>query len=871
MERAVWDKAQEIFHLVVELSAERQKAALQDLCGGDAAMLAQVEGMLEEDRRQGFMLDGGIAPLAGVFANGGAQEEHWRHVEQIGPYRIERMLGEGGMGVVYLAERTEIGGKVAIKLLRDAWVSPARRRRFAQEQSTLAQLNHPGIAQLYEADALPDGTPWFVMEYVDGLALTQYWAERKGSIEECLWLFRGVCEAVLFAHRRAIIHRDLKPSNILVTAERRVKLLDFGIAKHLDEAESRRDATMTGLRLMTPAYAAPEQQHGGVVGVFTDVYALGVLLYELLSGELPFDEAALAQSTRPEPKRPSTVAKEGRFAAAISRGEWADLNVMCLTAMRPEPERRYQSVEAMIRDIDAFLEKRPLEARADSWSYRLRKFVARRRVRLAYAACTLAVLAGLVGYFTYRLREARDEALAEAARTERMQMFTTNLFRGNESSVGPADDLRVKTLLDRGREEASSLSGDPDMQADMQETLGDIYRKLGDPKQADALLSAALERRRAQQATQPRKYALNLLELGLTRMDEAKLDEAEQLTRQALEVSRGVPRSMEQGGRPVAVDAMVALGSVLEAKGKYPEAAEMLSSALNLQPRSDVPNVDTALNLRELANVNFYQGHYTVAESLNRQVLAMHRSLYGEKHPEVAEDLNNLAAIQLELGNLSQAEAQYRQSLAITEGWYGPQHPKTAEDLTSLGRTLIREKKYQDSKTVLERALGIQQTVHGHDHPAVASALNELGNMATVQDDYQAAEARFREALEIWRRVYGDAHQFIGVGLSNIGSVYMGEKEYAKAEEMYRQALKVFLDTVHEDHTNTGITHLKLGRALLRQKRFAEAEPETLRGYETLVKLVAPGNGFLKAAKLDLTQIYTGLNRREDADRFRAQ
>ncbi|MDE1175704.1 MAG: tetratricopeptide repeat protein [Edaphobacter sp.] len=863
MEQADWAKAQRIFHKVAELPADLQSAALKDFCGDDEALRTCIASMLEEDRGDG-MLDGGIAPLAQSFLDSGTEKAYWRHVEQIGPYRLVRLLGEGGMGVVYQAERTDIGGMVAIKLLRDAWVSPARRQRFALEQRTLAQLKHSGIAQIYDANALPDGTPWFVMEYVDGVSLTEYWESQRGAVENCLRLFREVCAAVLYAHRRAIIHRDLKPSNILVTADGTVKLLDFGIAKHLAESETPREMTLAGMRPMTPVYSAPEQQSGAAVGVFTDVYALGILLYELLAGELPFDAAGTVR------RLPLEVLRS-RFAGLVGRGEWTDLTVLCATAIRVEPERRYQSVEAMIRDVDAFLEQRPLEAREESWIYRLRKFVIRRRVRLAYAAATGLMIAGLTLYFTLRLRQARDAALAEAARTERIQQFTSNLFRGNESTVGPAEDLRVKTLLDRGREEATSLSGDPDMQADMEETLGEIYRKLGDQKQAEMLLSSSLERRRSQAKSQPRKYAQNLIELGQLRTDEAKLDDAERLVRQGMDVSRSLPPGADDIAQPVAIKAMVALGTLLEAKGDYPQAANVLDSALRQRPRSDRPNADTAQNLRELANVNFYQGHYTVADSLNQQVLAMHRTLYGEKHPEVAEDLNNLGAIQHELGNLTQAETYYRQCLAIVESWYGPFSPKVAEDLTSLGRTLVHERHYQDAKPLLERALSIQVTTHGHDHPAVASALNELGAMALLEKSYREAEERFSEALNIWRTIYGGGHQFIGVGLSNLGSIYMAEKNYAKAEQMYRQALTVFIDTVHEGHTNTGIAHLKLGRALLRQKRYAEAEPETLRGYQTLMKLVAPTNSFLKAGRTDLIEIYTGLNRGQDADRFRSE
>jgi len=865
-----WEKIQTIFHDIADMPANAREVELQMRCDGDPDLLADVRELLLEDGRDDFILDKGLGAIASSFVS----DDHDARLnsmlgEQLGPYRIQRMLGEGGMGVVYLAERTDIGGFVAVKLLRDAWLSPARRRRFAFEQKTLAQLNHPAIARLYDADTLADGTPWFVMEYVEGLPLTQFWRAGKGSIEDCLRLFRRICEAVLYAHMRAIIHRDLKPSNVLVTEDGSVKLLDFGIAKHLHDASENMDATVTGLRAMTPAYAAPEQLNGTSVGVFTDVYSLGILLYELLTGKLPFDRSSIARySIDLDAARPSSLAKAERFTLPVSKAQWADLNMLCLTAMRPEPSRRYSSVEALIRDIDAFLDNRPLDAQADRWTYRAGKFISRHRAGLLYAAATFLLIAGLIGFFTLRLQRARNAALAQAERTERIQRFTANLFQGGDESAGPGSDLKVATLLQRGTQEVQSLSGDPQMQADMRETLGNIYRRLGDPRKADDLLSAALEERRSAPATDQRKIIDGTISLALARMEEARLGDAETLTRQALDMARHLPAS-DASTRPTIASAMLALGNVLEAKGDYGEDIKVLEDALKMQPQSGPPTTELAKNLAQLANAHFYSGHFSQAEALEQRALAMDRGLHGENHPQVAEDLNTLGAIQHELGNLHAAELYYRKSLAITEGWYGKEHPNTAQDLTSLGRTLVSEKQYNDARPVLERALHIQLTIHGHDHPAVASALNELGNLATQQDDYAVAEARYAEALQIWRSVYGNNHQFIGVGLSNLGSVYMGQKNFPKAEAMYREAVAVFIATVHEDHLNTAIAHLKLGRALLRQKRYAEAEKETLRAYETLSKLVAPSNNFLLSARKDLEAIYTGLNRKADADRYR--
>src|SRR6266704_2435498 len=287
MDATRWERIQALFHEVADLPGLAQRAFLEVECRDDPALVADVLGLLEEDARGDSLLDRDVAHVAGQVLE---QRIPPALLDQdFGPYRMKRVLGEGGMGVVYLAERADLGSVAAIKILLDAWLSPDRRERFASEQRTLAQLNHPSIARLYDADTLPDGTPWFAMEYVEGVPLTEYCSRRQSPIEERLKLVRSVCEAVQYAHSHAVIHRDLKPSNILVQPDGMVKLLDFGIAKQLDPRDTPQDQTRTGLSLMTPAYAAPEQIRGEYVGIYTDVYALGVMLYELLTGRLPFD------------------------------------------------------------------------------------------------------------------------------------------------------------------------------------------------------------------------------------------------------------------------------------------------------------------------------------------------------------------------------------------------------------------------------------------------------------------------------------------------------------------------------------------------------------------------------------------------------
>lgn len=855
---AEWDRLAEAFAALVALPAAERAAGLERACGQDVALRRRLEAMLHADA-QAHLLDAGVAPAAAGLLGGAPGTPR-----QIGPYRLDRLLGEGGSGIVYLATRQDVGHQIAVKFLRDAWLSPARRERFLGEQRTLAELNHPSIARFHDADLLADGTPWLAMEYVAGVPLTEYAARGALDIPARLRLVRAVAEAVQYAHRHAVIHRDLKPGNILVTDDGAVKVVDFGIAKHL-EASDASEPTRTGLRLLTPAYAAPEQLTGSGVGTHTDVYALGVVLYQLLTGRLPLDptertpEEAAAMTGR-APLPPSIVAGPGRHRAA-----WSDLDVLCSTAMHHDPLRRYRDMDGFIRDIDHFLAGEPLEARPDSMSYRAGKFVRRHAGAVLAAVAAALVLVTLVTYYTVRLRQARDAALAEAARAERAQRFTQNLFEGGDPTAAPADTLRVLGLLDRGVQEARSLEQDPGTQAELFLTLGAIYQKLGALDRADTLLQASVAARRQRARPADPDLAQALVALGLLRMDQARHDEAERLVREALQLSDAARPPVEAaraGGR-------AALGRILQARGDYPAALAMLAEAVRLYGLQDTTAADYVAALTEMANTTFYAGHYDRADSLNRIVLAMDRQRRGPRHPAVAEDLINLGATEFERGRYAEAEALYREALDITTGWYGENHFATAANLTMLGRALVREERWEEATATLERALVIRERVFGPQHPNVASTLNELGTIALRRERYADALRHYERALEIYRTTYNGRHYLIGIALSNIGSVRLGQGDNAGAERAFREAFDRFSETLPPDHSNIGIIRIKLGRSLLRQQRYADAIQESEQGYEVLSKQASPSLRFLEWARADLDTAYTAMGNPAAALRFR--
>ncbi|MGA2078658.1 MAG: serine/threonine-protein kinase [Terriglobia bacterium] len=870
MDQERWERLQSLFHDALDRPQPDRAEFLKAACGGDEGLLAEVEALLQEDASSASVLDRDLNRIARQVLDAPLKSIPR---EEFGPYRIKSLLGEGGMGVVYLAEREDLGSLVAIKVLRDAWISPARLARFESEQKTLASLNHPSIARLYDADCLGNGTPWFVMEFVDGAPITDYCRQRECSIEERLRLFRSACEAVEYAHSQAIIHRDLKPSNILVKADGTVKLLDFGIAKQLENHDAAADPTLTSLRLMTPAYAAPERLQSGRAGTTSDVYSLGVILYELLSGQLPFDLAKRTPGeaeftvVHGEPEKPSALAAKQHGILRAGKAAWRDLNVLCLTAMHKDPERRYRSVEALIRDIDHYLKGEPLEAQTDTLPYRAAKFVRRNSKAVAAAAIVFTLIAAEAAVFTIRLARARNAAMAETARTQRIQRFMLNLFGGGDKEAGPAQELRVVTLIDRGMQEARTLNAEPAVQAELYLTLGGMYEKLGKFDRADSLLESARKIRGSITGQNSVETAESLVALSLLRADQGQYQEAERLARQAL----AIENLLLVRDSPIRAEATAALGNALQNDGKYDEAIQVLDESVRVQSAPGGDPADLTESLTALADAHSYLGHFSIVDALVRRALEIDRQIYGPVHPHLADELSGLAGNQEILGNYAEAEKYRRKALEIVQSWYGGDHPETAWQMAQLASTLLAEGKDDEAEKLVQQALPIEEHAYGPMHPKVAFMLNVLVDPEERKGNMGQAESYLTRMLNIERSVYGDKHPSVTTAMANLAHLYLLKKDYVRSEQLYREVVQRFTEELSADSVNTGIVQIKLGRVLLAERKYQDAETHSSAGYRILAKQTSPSMKFRRYACEDLAAEYAALHQPEKAKPFQAE
>ena len=846
-ERERWRKAEAIFHDVLARDRGERAGYLADACGPDTRLRRDVERLLaSDDDSDKFM----AAPLSAGFSVPSPEaliKRGWPGAgERLGPYRLLERLGGGGMGTVWLAERADeqFRKRAAIKLIKRGMDTDEILRRFQNERQVLAELEHPYIARLIDGGATDDGRPYLVMEHVEGAPIDRY-CERHGlSIRDRLELFCKAAEAVQYAHGRLVVHRDLKPSNILVTADGQPKLLDFGIAKVL-EPEGRAETTAGAARVMTPRYASPEQFRGQRISTASDVYSLGVVLYELLTGRRPYtvtepssaayeraicEQAPLKPSTAVAAPAAAQPSAEDGPAPGAARGDAkrlqrrlaGDLDTILLTALRKEPQRRYASVQHFADDVRRFLDHRPIAARPDSWGYRAGLFVRRNRAAVAAAAVALLALgAGVVVSAAMFLKAdaARDaEAQARAAEADaRAAAEEVNRFvNGMLAAVDPREqgvDITVREVLDQAaRRVEEDLSGRPTVERGVRGTIGVAYRALGLYDQALPHLRRALELARQLDGEDHPRTADAMNELGVLLCDGGAFAEAEALHRAALAIHL---RCFGEPHEALAVS-MNNLAETLAGQGQHEDADALARQALEQRRALFGPrDLRVAESLNNLALLRYSQGAYAGAEALLRESLTLHRESQGADHPDVAALTNNLAGLLMARGAYPEAEEMFRAALAQRRQRLGPEHPHVATTLNNLAEVLRLQGRFAEAESLFRECLALRRTLLGEEHPATLKTMNNLALTLGAQEDFAAAEALHRETLALRRQVLGDRHPETTTSLNGLAHTLQKRGELSAAEPLFREALAIRAAALGPQHPHVALTMGNLARVLL--------------------------------------------------------
>jgi serine/threonine-protein kinase len=761
MDSERWDRIQSLFERALACPEPERQAFVDTESGGDRSLLAEITAMLKADQRRTSLLDDGLPQIAYEMVGSPVDNISLR---EFGPYRLRKLLGEGGMGVVWLAERTDAGNLVAIKFLPHAGLSPARRERFAREIITLAKLQHPYIARLYDAGTLADGTPWFVMEYVDGLRLTDYCRQEERPVEDRLRLFRAVCEAVQYAHSQEIIHRDLKPSNILVQRDGTPRLLDFGIARQLHAAEGMADQTRAGLRFMSPDYSPPEWISEGKVGFYTDVYSLGVILHEMLTGQLP---AA-------QPKTP----------AASLHG---DLDVLCRKAMHPSPGNRYQSAEALIRDVDHFLKREPLEARPDSLRYRARKFVSRNRAAVAATAAALLVMTGLAAFFTFRLARERDYANRQAAITTAMNRFLSDdlLGRADPFQSGAAKELFVDVVNRALPQVDEQFRAEPVTAAQLHQTIARAFDNRSQFAQARREYDRAYELfLRGEGPLSEDAIEVRLRETALVARsnERGSLPAAKSLLKEAEE-------SLSRISRPradLSVWLPYARGYVAMAESNARVADVQFSDAL--RRAEALPSFDgrAPRRIKLLVAVSYiHMAQGAKAEPILREIIAADTRLSGADHPPVLLTRAYLAQSLLTQGKFSAAIQEVNAIYPELLNRLGPDHETIT---TVLGTRAAAEGSLGLWDDAARDDLAMHE-ISARTRPDSFFAIASLSDGALSQcraEHYPEGGANARKAFDQSTRVFGPHSAAAGGCAYALSVCLVGSNKLNEASELLR-------------------------------------------------------------------------------------
>jgi serine/threonine protein kinase/Flp pilus assembly protein TadD len=921
-----------LFEAALQLPAGQRPAYLDQNCVGNADLRRRVEVLLGAFERAGGFMKQPAAPERKMRFSAPPTEKPG---DRIGHYKLLEQIGEGGCGVVYVAEQEEpVRRRVALKVIKLGMDTKQVIARFDAERQALAMMDHPSIAKVFDAGTTETGRPYFVMELVRGIRITDYCDQNHVPARERLDLFAQVCRAIQHAHQKGVIHRDIKPSNILVTLHDGVpvpKVIDFGIAK-ATQGRLTDQTLFTAFEqfIGTPAYMSPEQAEMSGLDIDTrsDIYSLGVLLYELLTGTTPFDAKELLSKgldelrrtiREVEPVKPSKVVeRESELRVERSRVAGAkaystlnsqlqslstDLDWIVMKCLEKDRARRYETANGLATDIARHLSNEPIVARPPSRLYRIQKAVQRNKLAFGSAAAVaLALVIGL-GVSTWMFlkeKEARHRAVAaekdqgllrqqaqteaakaqrEAAKSRQVAQFFKDMLHGVGPSVALGRDATIlREVLDKTAQQiGQGLTNQPGVEAELRDTLGQVYLALGQYEKAEAMQREALRLFRTLPGDDALDVAGVLNNLGATLVARSQFADAEALYRDSLklrkklagEESAEVADSMmnlaivlcDEGRFPESetlfrdalarqkkargeahssiASALNGLGLALKAQGKLSEAETTFGDALAMQRKlTGNEHPDLLYPLNNLANLYSDEGKFTQAEASFREALTLNKKFFGEKHPRLAECLCNLGYVLRHRGNLVEAESLLRQAIAMQRELLGNKHSSLAGSLGNLANILRDQYKFAEAESTLHEALDIQRPLLGNDHPDVTGSVMNLATILHAQGKNAEAETAMREALEGFKRSAGtNASRRLPDALNNLGVILVAEGKFADAETAHREALELARQLQPQPHPTLAVSLHNLARDLFEQDKLAEAAAVNLQALETYRRL----------------------------------
>jgi serine/threonine protein kinase/tetratricopeptide (TPR) repeat protein len=891
--RARWQQIKSVFEQVADMDGPQRSAQLDKCCGDDSDLRSSVQSLLTRD----IANQDPLLHAVGAAAESLLEDHRDRLLgTRVGPYRVVSILGHGGMSVVYRGERddSQYHQVVAIKVLQHATVHPRLRSRLHSERHILATLDHGSIARLIDSGDLEDGTPYLVMEYVDGESIDAYCDSRTLFVRERLELFISVCAAVHYAHRNLVVHRDIKASNIFVTDEGNPKLLDFGIAKLLAPENLSHTLPVTRLqeRILTPENAAPEQVLGRPITTATDIYALGVLLYQLLTGRSPYRLLSYSQLQleraicMDDPARPSQIVvaklkgetdsdrsrisdRRGLSPQRLRARLGGDLDAIVGMAMRKEPDRRYASVEALADDLRRHLLGQPVRARQGDWRYNTAKFLRRNFLAAIGTAAVfvgLALIAGVTMWENHRISLARDATALERDRAQQVSAFMVDVFSQADPFNAQGKEPTAKDLLDQGADKIKgNLTLQPEVRAQLLESIGLAYRRQGLNDRAIPLFEQTVAIRRSARPIDNAKLAAALANLSQASADAGRLASAEENIKEAVALSAigNAPPSVETA------DILLQYGQFsLNAKSDPELAKRLFNQALTIyRSAPGDQRLGVATTLGALSGTAQWSGDYRNAEQLMRESMNLLGGTVGRNHPDYAASMANLGYMLMQQGKYAEAEQMLNEALQIERGDFGVDNQRVASIEANLGTVYEREgdsaramKMTQDAVRIISQRLGPDHYLAGYFMDAEARLYLDAGNL-------DAAESTARQVLAVYEKSLPPRHLYVAATRHLLGEVLLRRGKLPEAEAELRAALDIDLGSAGPDDWRAARSEASLGWLLIQEKHSAEGEPKLVAARAKLLKTVGPLHPEVVLATKRLAEYYREHHRDAEAVR----